>query len=105
MIFDNKQFKVPFDSYVSANNQVYDADVYIELPTEEEFSYSNCVAIFFIVDKNNIRRYFQFGYFENFTNKELKNTDLKGYSPFGVYLFFKNDTFLESFKTTNKFII
>jgi hypothetical protein len=105
MIFDNKQFKVPYDSYVSTNNQVFDADVYIELPTEDKFSYSNCVAIFFIIDKTNTRRYFQFGYFETFSDKELKETDLKGYNPFGVYLFFKDVSFLESFKSTNKFIV
>jgi hypothetical protein len=105
MIFDNKQFKVPYDSYVSANNQVFDADVFIELPTEEKFSYYDCVSIFFIVDDTDTRRYFQFGYYETFSNKELKETNLKGYSPFGVYLFFKDKPFLESFKATNQFIV
>ncbi len=105
MIFDNKQLKVPYDSYVSVNNQVFDADIYIKLPTDEKFSYSNCVVIFFIVDKTDTRRYFQFNHFKTFSDKELKEIDLKGYSPFGVYLFFKEKSFLESFKITNKFII
>jgi hypothetical protein len=105
MIFDNKQFKVPYDSYVSVNRQVSDADVYIELPTEEKFSYSNCVVIFFIVENVFARRYFQFNYFETFSNKELEDIDLKGYNPYGVYLFFKDVDFLESFKATNPFII
>ncbi len=105
MIFDNKQFKVPYDSYVSASNQVFDADVFIELPTEEKFSYSSCVAIFFIVDNTNTRRYIEFNYFETFSNKELKETPFKGRNPFGAYLFFKDKSFLESFKATNKFII
>lgn len=105
MIFDNKQFKVPYDSYVSADNQVFDVDIYIELPTSEKFSYSNCVVIFFIVDKTNTRRYFQFGLFKIFSDKELKEIDLKGYNPFGVYIFFKDNSFLESFMDTNKFII
>ena len=105
MIFDNKQFKVPYDSYVSANNQVFDADVFIELPTEEDFLYSNCVTIFFIVDKTNSRKYFQYNFYKNFSNKELKQTDLKGYNPFGVFLFFKDKDFLESFKATNHLVI
>jgi hypothetical protein len=81
------------------------AGVFIELPTEEKFSFSNCVAIFFIVNHTNTRQYFQFGYYETFSDKDLKESDLKGYSPYGVYLFFKDKSFLESFKSTNKFII
>ena len=105
MIFDNSQFKVPYDSYISVNNQVFDADVFIGLPTAEEFSYSNCVAIFFIFDNTNTRRYFEFDYYETFSNKELKETAFKGRNPFGVYLFFKDKSFLESFKATNQFIV
>jgi hypothetical protein len=104
MIFDNKQFKVPYDSYISANNQVVNADVFIELPTEEEFSFSNCVAIFFIPDLPN-RKYFQYKFYKIFSHKELKETDMKGFSPYGVYLFFKNEEFLEDFKRTNRFVI
>ena len=105
MIFDNKQFKVPYDAYVSVNSQVFDADVLIELPTEEKFLFSDCVVIFFIVDNTNTRRYFEFNYFKTFSDKELNETAFKGRNPFGVYLFFKDKSFLESFKTTNQFII
>jgi len=105
MIYDNKQSKVPYDAYISVNNQVYDADVYIKLPTEEKFSFSNCVVIFFIIDNTDTRRYFRFDFFEVFTDKELKDINLKGYEPFGVYLFFKDSLFLESFKSSNKYII
>ncbi|RXR30678.1 hypothetical protein EQG68_11510 [Flavobacterium piscinae] len=104
MIFDNKQFKVPYDSYVSVNNQVFDADVYIELPTEEKFSYSNCVVIFFIPDLPN-RKYFQYNFYKTFSDKELKEADTKGYEPYGVYLFFKDEKFLEDFKRTNNFVV
>ena len=104
MIFDNKQFKIPHDSYVSVNNKVFDADVYIELPTEEIFSFSDCIAIFFISDVLT-RKYFQFDYFKTFSNKELNKINLRGYNPYGVYLFFKDEQFLEDFKLTNKFII
>jgi len=104
MIFDNKQFKIPRNSYVSVNNKVFDADVYIELPTEEIFSFSDCIAIFFISDVLT-RKYFQFDYFKTFSNKELNKINLRGYNPYGVYLFFKDEQFLEDFKLTNKFII
>ena len=105
MLFDNTQFKVPYDSYVSVNSQVFDADVYIELPTEQKFSFSNCVVIFFFSDDNGIRRYFQYSFHKTFSNKELKETDMKGFNPYGVYLFFKDEKFLEDFKNTNTFII
>ena len=104
MIFDNKQFKIPRNSYVSVNNKVFDADVYIQLPTEEIFSFSDCIAIFFISDVLT-RKYFQFDYFKTFSNKELNKINLRGYNPYGVYLFFKDEQFLEDFKLTNKFII
>lgn len=104
MIFNNTQFKVPYDSYISVNNQVFDADVYIELPTEERFSYSNCVAIFFIPDLPN-RKYFQYKFYKTFSDKELKETDMKGLKPYGVYLFFKDEKFLEDFKRTNSFVV
>lgn len=105
MIFDDKN-TMPFDSYVTVKSQVFNADVYIELPTEEIFSFSDCVAIFFILDADNLpnRKYIQYLYFKTFSNKELKETNLKGFNPFGVYLFFKDELFLESFKATNKFI-
>ena len=105
MVFDNKQFKVPYDSYVSVNNQVFDADVYITLPTQENFSYSNCVAVFFVTDETVTRRYCQFGFYECFSNDTLKDINFKGYFPLGVYLFFKDKKFLEDFKATNKYII
>ena len=75
MIFDNKQFKIPRNSYVSVNNKVFDADVYIELPIEEIFSFSDCIAIFFISDVLT-RKYFQFDYFKTFSNKELNKINL-----------------------------
>lgn len=104
MIFDNKQVKVPSNSYVSVNNQVFDADIYIELPTEDDFSFYNCVAIFFIPDLPN-RKYFQYKFYKIFSQKELKETDMRGYSPYGVYLFFKDDKFLQDFKRTNRFVV
>lgn len=105
MLFDNKKFKVPTYCYVSVNNQINDADIYIEKDTTEEFLYTNCVAIFFATEGTDTRFYYHFGYFEKFSNDNLHEGYMKKYNFTGVMLFFKDETFLEDFKKTNRHIV
>lgn len=104
MIFDNRQLKVPFESYVTVDGENIKADVYIEIPNDTEFSFENCVVIYF--SSNGLtRRYFKYSYFKTFSDKDIEYIDLGGYDKFGIYLFFKDEEFLNAFKLSNKFII
>ena len=107
MIYDNKELKVPYDSYVSVNKSIIDADIFIETKNQplNPFDFKNCVVIFFIVNKYGVRNYFKYDYYESFSNSELDKLDFGKYSPYGFYVFFKGTDFLEDFIKTNHLII
>lgn len=107
MIYLKEQKSFPENSFVKVKNKYYTPDVFLKFPITEKFCYEKCVVIFFVVNnKTGERNYFQNKYFEIFSNIELNEIDLKGYSNyFGIFIFYKNEEFLNDFLTTNKSII